>query len=266
MKLGPLVFSSRLVLLLAALVLVFVIASRLGRKHGVEVEKPLWIVLLAGLLAGRIPFVVSYREMYLGAPWSMLDIRDGGFNAATGIAGALIATFILSRYVRGLRKPLFVALLSGTLLWGAGNAVLLSSQPETRLPAIALSGLDGRPLRIDQLAGKPVVLNLWATWCPPCRREMPVLQQAQQANPDFLFVFANQGESAEAVRSYMAGEKLKLENVLLDPKGELARATGTVGMPTTLFFDRHGKLAATRVGEVSAATLTERMKGLRAED
>ena len=260
--LGPLAFSTRLLLLVAVLFVIFTLASRIGRKAGIEVEKPLWMILLAGVLAGRIPFVAVYRDMYFSAPWTILDIRDGGFNVATGIAGALATAFVLTRYVPGLRKPLFVSLLSGTLLWGAATAVLSFDTREQTLPRVALSTLTGGVVQLDSLGGKPMVVNLWATWCPPCRREMPVMRDAQRANPDIVFVFANQAESADIVRRYLDEEKMELNNVLLDPQGTLARAVGSVATPTTLFFNQNGKLVDTRVGEVSAATLADRLKAI----
>ncbi len=157
---------------------------------------------------------------------------------------------------------MFVSLLSGTLLWGAGTAVLSFDTRDQYVPPVALSTLDGGVIQLDSLGGKPMVVNLWATWCPPCRREMPVLRDAQRANPDIVFVFANQAESAEIVRRYLTDEKMALNNVLLDPQGTLARAVGSVATPTTLFFNKNGKLVDTRVGEVSAATLADRLKAI----
>src|SRR5690606_40886240 len=63
--------------------------------------------------------------------------------------------------------------------------------------SLALTKLEGGEVRLPTFIGQPTVVNLWATWCPPCRREMPVLRDAQQRYPDIAFIFANQGESAE---------------------------------------------------------------------
>src|SRR5690606_6628168 len=95
----------------------------------------------------------------------------------------------------------------------------------------------------------------WATWCPPCRREMPVLAAAQQRETGVEFIFANQGEPMEAVQTYLASEALELRNVLLDPRMQLSQHMGTQGMPTTLFFDATGTLVHTHMGELSTATL-----------
>jgi hypothetical protein len=88
---------------------------------------------------------------------------------------------------------------------------------------------------------------------------MPVLEQAQRERPDVHFVFVNQGEPPERVRGWLASRGLALQNVLIDPRGEAGAAFESVGLPTTLFFDREGRMVARRVGELSAATLAQRL-------
>jgi thiol-disulfide isomerase/thioredoxin len=107
------------------------------------------------------------------------------------------------------------------------------------------------------------VVNLWATWCPPCRREMPALQQAQAANPDVNIVFVNQGEESHTVAAFLDRQGLALSNVLVDPESRTGAALGHGALPTTLFFDANGQLAGTRIGELSQATLTQRLASLR---
>jgi thioredoxin-like negative regulator of GroEL len=76
-------------------------------------------------------------------------------------------------------------------------------------------------------------------------------------------VFVNQGEPADVVRRYLSDEDLALANVLLDGEGRLAKAIGVPGLPTTLFFDASGRLVDQRVGELSKATLAQRLEALR---
>ncbi|HZW13154.1 MAG TPA: TlpA disulfide reductase family protein, partial [Noviherbaspirillum sp.] len=130
-------------------------------------------------------------------------------------------------------------------------------------PDVTLTRLDGGSVRLASFAGKLMVVNMWATWCPPCRREMPVLRDAQRRHPDIVFVFADQGESAETVRRYLESSQLKLDNVLLDPSRQLAFQTGSQGLPTTMFFDEKGKLVDRRVGGLSEASLAQRLESLR---
>ena len=93
---------------------------------------------------------------------------------------------------------------------------------------------------------------------------MPVLERAQRATPGVAFVFANQGESAETVKAYLAAESLVLKNMLLDPSGSVAAAASAPGLPTTLFFDATGQLVDRRMGELSPATLAQRLERLLA--
>ena len=88
---------------------------------------------------------------------------------------------------------------------------------------------------------------------------MPVLQKAQTERPDVNFVFLNQGESAEKVKAWLAGRGLDLNNVLVDGKGQASAAFDQKGFPTTLFFDVKGRLTSVRIGELSIATLQERL-------
>ena len=158
---------------------------------------------------------------------------------------------------------MWAALAMGTVLWGAGTLALHFGAGERQtLPPIALVSLDGKPVKLADFKGKPTVLNLWATWCAPCIREMPVLQQAQVDHPAVNFVFVNAGESAERVQGWLQMRKLPLKNVLLDPTNQTTAHFRTPGYPTTLFFDANGGLVSVRVGEVSRATLMERLQAL----
>ena len=118
-------------------------------------------------------------------------------------------------------------------------------------------GLDARPVDLGSYRGRPVVLNLWATWCPPCRREMPAFEQAQAAFPKVAFVMVNQGESAQHARAFLEREGLTLTDVLLDPSSRTMQEMGTRGLPTTLFFDTQGQLVASHVGELTIASLKD---------
>ena len=108
-----------------------------------------------------------------------------------------------------------------------------------------------------------MVVNLWASWCPPCRREMPVLAAAQQRETGVMFVFANQGEDAATAQRYLGDSALHLANVLLDSGTELGRTVGSTALPTTLFYDAGGRLVDTHLGELSAASLASKLNQLR---
>jgi len=130
---------------------------------------------------------------------------------------------------------------------------------ETKGPRVEVRRLDDSPVRLTTLTGKPLVVNLWATWCPPCRREMPVLQRAPQRRPDIDFAFVNQVEDAAIVSRFLSQEGLQLANVFTDRAGEIGRRVDSFAMPTTLFLDRHGPLSLRHVGELDTASLEARL-------
>jgi thiol-disulfide isomerase/thioredoxin len=261
---GPLALPAMPVILLLALGVGVLVGRRLaGSRHG-EVENALYIVLLCSLLAARTAFIVRYWDSYRYALPDVLNIRDGGFLTWPGLLGGVIATLFLLR-TRLPKLALSASVCAGALTacMGLGAAWIASrGETEIKLPAETFETIDGTSLTLSALKGKPVIINLWASWCPPCRREMPVLQKAQAANPDVVFVFANQGENAQDVRDYLRSGHLDIVNVLLDTHGEIARYAHAKGLPTTLFFDTKGRLASSRVGELSRASLEQRLESI----
>lgn len=267
LKLGPFALPIGPVLLLVAFFVSLAVVAWTNRNKNADVESSIWKVLIAAVLGARLVFVAMYAEAYKSAPWSILDIRDGGFNLTAGIIAASVMTMWLAWARPQMRKPFLLAVSAGAFVWAGGTwlAAGQRSGPE-RLPEMALARLEGGSVQFKAFAGKPAVVNLWASWCPPCRREMPLLRDAQLRYPDIEFVFANQGESSEAVKRYLEKEGFALRNVLLDPALELGAQTGSKGLPTTLFFDAKGMLIDRRMGELSAATLAQRIESLRSED
>ncbi|WP_205171045.1 TlpA disulfide reductase family protein, partial [Burkholderia sp. LMG 13014] len=134
-------------------------------------------------------------------------------------------------------------------------ATLQHSAPP--LAALQLEALDATPVPVQRFAGKPVVVNLWATWCPPCQREMPILAQAQQDHPGMTVLMVNQGEDAQAVRAFLEQKGLRFDHVLLDRTLHAMKAYGSRGLPTTLFFDAKGNLVESHMGEITAARLKD---------
>lgn len=264
LRVGPFVLPMQVALLLASILLAQAVAAWFRRARGVDAGPLLWKMLLAGLVAGRVVFVLRHWDLYWGqfaaTPWSMIDVRDGGIDALAAFATAFIVGAELSQGARVLRRPLLTSTMAGCALFFGGAALnTLGSAVGAPLPAITVRQLDGATVPLNSFGGRPLVVNLWATWCPPCRREMPVLRAAQQAHPELAFVFVNQGESAAVVQAYLASQGLVMANVVLDPVRELSTRTGSAGYPTTLFYDAKGHLAARRMGELSQATLADQL-------
>jgi thiol-disulfide isomerase/thioredoxin len=264
LQIGPLSLPYSVLLTLVAVALGGFVANRLARAADIDVEPTLTYMLLVGLVASRLAFVLQWREQYFDQPLSILNIRDGGWEPAAGVAAALLFGLQRAHRQAGLRKPVFAAALTtGAVLLLGGIAIFMMSPPAASLPPLTLNSLDGKSVSLAGFAGKPTVVNLWATWCPPCRREMPALQQAQAANPDVNIVFVNQGEEAGVIAGFLGQQGLALRNVLVDPQSSAGAALGYSALPTTLFFDAQGRLAGIRIGELSQATLNQRLAELR---
>lgn len=118
-------------------------------------------------------------------------------------------------------------------------------------PDFVLQTLTGQPKRLSNYRGKVVLVNLWATWCPPCVAELPILDQIAQDYADKgLVVLGIAGdEDTQEVRDFLAKSPVKFE-VLLDPDGAIGTQYGITGYPETFFVDREGRLREKIIGSV----------------
>lgn len=263
-QLGPLVIPMHVALLVASVLLANVVAAWFRRSRGLDPGPMLWKMLLIGFGVGRLIFVLRHYELYVSDPISIINVRDGGFNMLAGFASAFIAGAELTRRSKALRRPLAAATMVGCALFFGGTLLNGALTPAAApVPMVEVRRLDGTLVSLKTYVGRPLVVSLWATWCPPCRREMPALISAQQAHPDVTFVYVNQGESMEAVASYLTTHGLHMTNVVLDPAKQLSTRTGTSGYPTTLFYDAQGRLYLRHMGELSRATLEEKINRLK---
>lgn len=233
-------------------------------RRGLRLMPALAGVIVAALAAARIAFVFQHADNYRDHPLLLLDVTDGGFSAMAGLFTAFVTGAELTRRTAALRRPLVAASLAGMTAWVAATVAMLDFAPaQLSVPLVEVRGLDGAPVQLRTLTTRPMVVNLWATWCPPCRREMPVLRDAQRQHPEFAFVFVNQGESAATIGRYLAQEGLDIDNVFIDPANAVAERTASFAYPTTLFFDGGGKLFMRHVGELNKTSLEERLAMLR---
>lgn len=262
-NLGPIGISLNQFLLISGALAAAIVGHVIGRRQRAGIVNVLADMLLAGIVVARVVFVLRWFGVYRAAPLSILDIRDGGFTLPAGIAAALLVAVWHYRRKPVLRRPLAFGLAAGALVWG-GAFLVFPQTEKPPMPTVSLQTLAGAPATLNAIAaGKPAVVNMWATWCPPCQREMPVLAAAQQREKDVVFVFASHRENALAVREYLESRQLALDNVLLDPTGQLGRAVGSRVLPTTLFYDANGKLADTHIGELSSASLAAKLNRIR---
>ncbi|MEO8836546.1 MAG: TlpA disulfide reductase family protein [Caldimonas sp.] len=221
-------------------------------------------VILVAVAVARLAFVFEERLDYFASPWSILDLRDGGWDFEAGIIVAWLVALLAMRRQRSLRAPLLVVLGTASVAWAVGSVVLAMGARAQPLPILRVATPGGLAAALVAFRGKPVLVNLWATWCAPCRRELPLLRRAQAAHPEIHVVFLNQGEPTARVRGFLAARGYDLRNVLLDENGEVGSGFGAGALPTTLLLDARGRLIGSHVGELSSATLAEALATLGA--
>lgn len=267
LSVGPLALPTQIVIAVVCVLIAAAVGHWVGRRQRVSLGTTLLDMGMAGVVAARIAFVLLWFDDYVREPLTILDLRDGGFTAWAGLLAAGLVALWQAWRRPALRKPLTLGLLAGALGWiTAPGALRFGVDPSLAdLEAVALVTPQGHPASLAALAaGKPVVVNLWATWCPPCRREMPVLASAQRQTADTTFVFANQGEDALTTEQYLVDESLRLDHVVLDRDKDLGRRYGSMALPITLFYDARGRLVETHLGSLSTASLASKLARLRA--
>lgn len=267
LMLGPLAFPTDRLLALAALLLFLALSGQIAaRWRRPDAGDAGWAALLVGLVVARIGWILANLSAYRADPWSMIAFWQGGFAFWPGVVAA--GLFIAYRLGRTHITGAMLAALGGVALIYASAAALLAPRPVPLPHGLVLRHLDGRALSLDSLRGRPFVVNLWASWCPPCRREMPTVAQvaAEQSasSTPVPVLLANQGENAETVRAYLARGKLPARGVLLDADALIGQATGSAALPTTLFVDAKGQIRQIHSGEISRAALMQGIAALRA--
>ncbi len=128
-------------------------------------------------------------------------------------------------------------------------------------PDFALLSLEGKTYRLSDFRGKPVVLNFWATWCPPCKAEMPLLdQRAQELKGRAVFLAVNFQETREQVQAFVTPYNFQGLLILLDPKGITGRKYFVNALPTTFFIDSNGVIRGVRLGVLTETMLDDYLR------
>ena len=138
-------------------------------------------------------------------------------------------------------------------------------ESSARLPGVDLPCLnEPRAVDVSQLAG-PAVVNLWASWCGPCRKEMPMLAEAARRNPDVRFVGINTQDRPEAAADFLAQTGVTYPQ-LVDVDGVVLADTRVPGLPVTLALDADGRVVDRVIGEVSGEELATLLDSLAEQE
>ncbi len=266
MSIGPLLFSTAVLGLLFGIVAGLGANAFLKRRGYADAGNAAFLALACALVVARVAFVAAWWGQYAQQPMSVLNVRDSGFDSLVGVLALLLVGAVIGWRRPQLRRPLAATLGVGALAWGVAWLATGALTASTRqpLPELVLTDATGRRVPLQSLRGQPTVINFWATWCAPCRREMPALAAAQKAMPQYRFVFANQGESTATVQRFLRQEGLQLDHVLIDANMDLSAWYRVRGYPTTLFIGADGHLRDTQIGELSGGSLAAHLARLPA--
>ncbi|MGH6760801.1 MAG: prolipoprotein diacylglyceryl transferase family protein [Phyllobacterium sp.] len=255
---GPLVFATDRFAAILAIVAFLIVNEVLARKVDDRFSAWGWKAVIAFIAGARLGHVAWHAESFMAEPLRAFFIWQGGFRVEAGVLVALAYTAFHFR--RHLRQAAWTLLPAACAAFAAVFVVQLAAgTPRTPLPTGRFITLSDEIVQPSELNGQPLVVNLWASWCPPCRREMPMMADVAAQSSDARFIFVNQGEGREAIQTYLRGEKLELENLLLDSLGEFGRNYSIPGLPATLFIGSDGILRSVHMGEISREVL---MKGV----
>lgn len=126
-----------------------------------------------------------------------------------------------------------------------------SPQAGFAAPDFTLETRDGETISLSDLRGQVVLINFWATWCPPCREELPVIQATYQNSDDLAVLGVNFQEGLTNVKPFVEKEGLTFP-VLLDEKGQVAAMYRTRSLPTSFFLNPDGIITAVHIGPMTA--------------
>lgn len=133
---------------------------------------------------------------------------------------------------------------------GAPELLKLGQTP----PDFTLLLPDGRHASLSDFKGRPVLINFWATWCPPCRAEMPELLQAARDYPDLVLLAVNVSESADAVSQF--AEQFRMDvPVVIDQEGAISNRYNVSGLPTSVFVHPDGTISDVRPGAINRTVI-----------
>lgn len=209
-----------------------------------SVLKKLLIAVVA-LLGFGITGLVTYSYLFWQrSPESLAELRQRAEQTALD-RGRMIITFSRGRFID---KDAEV------------NAEITAPYPGYRAPDFAFEDLEGNTVRLSELRGVPVLLNFWATWCPPCRKEIPDLQRFYEQYGDRITLLGiDWGEDVEEVKRFLERYGATYTN-LLDKDGKFFVRYRLTGLPTSYWIDEEGIIRGMWLG---AMELEEMVEGFR---
>jgi cytochrome oxidase Cu insertion factor (SCO1/SenC/PrrC family) len=158
--------------------------------------------------------------------------------------------------------------------WGAPDLLQALTTISGPAPAAAsrggqardftLTSTEGAKVSLSDFAGTPLVLNFWATYCPPCRAEMPMLQQAMSSQPRARLILVDEGDGRDSARAFLQSQGIH-GAALLDSDGSVLRSYGLSALPTTIFIRSDGTVDRRQVGQLDPSVLAAEVSSLTSQ-
>jgi thiol-disulfide isomerase/thioredoxin len=236
----------------------------------------------AGLVFSRLGFAFLNPDSYTEKPWTVLYFWQPGYSLVTGaIAALMYIAFQVHAQSHESRKVIVRAIGHGFIVPIVLFSGLLMTMnrfldeqlyvPGERIPDYPVIDLAGKPVALTDLAGKGLVVNFWATWCSPCRREMPLLENIHNSyrERNIVVIGVSVDASRQTIVKYIGSSGINYpiwQDVHTPGNTEhttsLADHFGVKGYPTTLFIDAKGVIQSSYVGELNLAILNQRIATL----
>jgi len=284
--LGPLLLPTRAIgfvlLIILALWMIRYLAKRMegdAERIASIAEQAIWI----GLAFSRLMFAIANWSSYAAKPWTVIYFWQPGYSFSPGIIAALLyIAFRISRAPKEKRRTYINSMIGGfslSIILFAGLLLTMNRfvaaeifTPGDTIPNYQATALAGAPAYFSDYKGQALVINFWATWCPPCRREMPLLESSYQTYKDqnVTFIGISVDESPDRVQKYVDSAGISYPiwgNTIIHPdtgatNTAMSRLFGVVGFPTTFFVDPDGVIQSSYVGELNQAILDKRISTL----
>ncbi len=256
LKIGALVLEwSRLSFVLG----VFAFMLLVETTRVTKLKQIVLLVVLAYVVAGRLGYALEHLAFI---SLEILDPRKGSLSWYWGVAGALVVGFWRANesMIQLVFRGLLAGLISFTPLLFKPTFNTTNPIPENSVFQRRNSNGSLENVKFSDLK-RPMLINVWATWCAPCRSEMPLLADA--ANHGAQIVFVNANEDSSSIQKYLQAENLQISSLL--DAGSLQRDLQVIGLPTTVLIGKNSQILERKFGALDAPTLTELLEKMKSQ-
>ncbi|MFC4798947.1 redoxin domain-containing protein [Neobacillus sp. GCM10023253] len=296
-QIGTLAISVKWLLLGVGLLIgLFVIKFWVSKTHEAELHKRVFDLLVNTLILGffiwKGSLIILEPSIVMKSPLSLLYFTGGSKGLILAMIGSLIYFVFKGRKINIpnplIKKILAVTALSGLIGWTMydfafsrtkldktvqeGQTVHQNSdeigiKEGNKAPNFQLENIEGQQVQLSDFKGKKVILNLWATWCPPCKAEMPHMKDfyQEQKGKDVEIVAVNlttSEKNPDRVEQFVKDYGLTFP-VLLDESGEIADVYHAITIPTSYFIDTNGIIHKRIVGPMDKEMMTDLINGMK---